>query len=354
MPRIRAWLGRFVAQLRVGAGRSAIPSVDYYFRAALTDLISPPGAAPSARKPIRQLSATLYEADGHLVVIRYVDEEALAYITSKPRRPVHYVIDDMLPIAAECLELPDDYRTRLAGYAETLLPRLLALRPAIIAPSPSILALFPNLACSHLDPCNVVPLRPGLPVCEWPGGRGLRLALLGTRSHRQSLGPLAHVAEGVRAALPQARLTHFMGAIGPHQLTANPIVEARRGLSWPDYRTLMTGEPFDIALTILPESRFNQGRSITKALECAAFGAAGLYSRRPPFADLISDGADGLLLPDAPEAWVEAIVALARDPARVRRLAAGGRDLAVRRGDPERVRRFWLDRLGIADPAPRA
>lgn len=348
-----SWLGRIAARWRRRGNLSALPTGDYYFQSALDDLIARPGEARVDR-PIRQLAATLYETDGHLIIVRYVDDETLDLIAARPRHRLHYIIDDMLPVAGACLELPDAYRTRLARFAETMLPRLLALKPAIIAPSAAIRALFSDLECVHLDPCRVVSVRERASGAERPRDRGLRIVFLGTRSHQQSLIPLAEIAEGLRTALPEARLTHFMGPIGPRALTANPIVEARRGLSWPDYRALMARETFDIALSLLPESRFNQGRSITKALECAAFGAAGLYSRRAPFAGLITDGTDGLLLPDAPEAWIKAILDLARDPAQVRRLADGAADLAARRGDPARVRRFWLERLEIDQPAPHA
>ena len=351
---LSSWFGRFVAGWRRRTASGEIPTADYYFRAALGDLIEHPGESAAYPRPIRRLAATLYEADGHLVVIRTFGEEVLSLIAARPRHRLHYVIDDMLPVAAECLELPADYRGRLARFASTLLPRLLVLKPAIVAPSPAIRSLFPDLECVHLDPCSVVPTRERPAVQDWPDGQGLRIVLLGTRSHQQSLIPLARIAEDVRAALPKARLTHFMGAIGPPALRANPIVEARRGLSWAHYRRLMERETFDIALTYLPESRFNQGRSITKALECAAFGAVGLYSDRTPFAGLVTHGTDGLLLPDAADAWSAAILDLARDPARVHRLAQGGADLAQRRGDPARVRRFWLERLGIGHLASGA
>ena len=91
-------------------------------------------------------------------------------------------------------------------------------------------------------------------------------------------------------------------------------------------------------------------RSITKVMDHAAVGAAGLYSRRQPFADVIENDRNGVLLGDAPEEWIEAIRQLAVDHKRRQALARGGIDLAFRLGNPDITRAFWLDELGISEP----
>ena len=60
-----------------------------------------------------------------------------------------------------------------------------------------------------------------------------------------------------------------------------------------------------------------------KFIDYARQGALGLYSRVPPYEGFVRDGIDGVLLPNEPEAWVDAIVQWAGDPAgRAARAAA--------------------------------
>ena len=58
-------------------------------------------------------------------------------------------------------------------------------------------------------------------------------------------------------------------------------------------------------------------------------GATGIYSDVAPFAGFVRDGIDGLLLPNEPARWVNAIVALAGDTTRRAALAEAARARAL-------------------------
>jgi hypothetical protein len=339
--------------------RPAEPTIDHYLAGPLADRIrlSPePAAALGALRPdlITRIGANTFATASAVVVVRYVTDRELEIIRSRPWAGIYYLIDDVLPVAGDCLELPSDYRRRLARFAATLLPRLLALEPVIVAPNPAILALFPNHVGERLDPAWLSP--PGPPTAmDWRlDGGGLRLAFLGTRSHQASLPHLAATMDLLRDRLPGARLTLFHGRQIPPRLARHPMVESREPVAWEAFHRTLRAACFHIGLGFLTPTPFNRGRSISKVLDHGSAGVAGLYSARPPFEGAVVDGENGLLLGDDAGAWADAVLALAADPARAARLAAGGRFLASRLGDPERVRRFWLARLGMAEIAPPA
>ena len=79
----------------------------------------------------------------------------------------------------------------------------------------------------------------------------------------------------------------------------------------------------------------------------AAFGAAGLYTRQPPFAGIVADGQSGMLLPNDPQAWRDGLLNLVANRGLARSLASGGQVLSQTLGDMRRVRNFWLKELEL-------
>ncbi len=59
-----------------------------------------------------------------------------------------------------------------------------------------------------------------------------------------------------------------------------------------------------------------------KFLESAAVGAAGIYSRLPPYTEHVTHAETGLLVENRPEAWWSALEQLYADAALRRRIAA--------------------------------
>jgi glycosyltransferase involved in cell wall biosynthesis len=286
------------------------------------------------------------------VIVRYVDEDESELIEQEEWTKVYYVLDDMLPIAEGCLELPAAYRQRLARFAHHVLPRILALSPIVVAPSPAILDLFPGRPRLRLDPCL---LQEAADLSHFDAVKGprapLKLAFLGTRSHGAGIDFLASALVDLAGRLPEARTTLFFGKHLPPALRRLGRIDNRQPLDWQEFRRFLAQERFHILLAPLPDTPFNAGRSITKILDAAAVGACGLYSDRRPFRGIVANGENGLLLPDDPSLWVGEIVRLAEDHASARRMAEAGAALARRLGDSQRLRRFWLERLGLARQA---
>ncbi|MGQ0672797.1 MAG: hypothetical protein ACT4N2_07970 [Hyphomicrobium sp.] len=338
---MRRWLGTLLGRRRSGP----IPTADYYFLGALGDLVDETGAG---HRPIVQLGPHTFACQDRLVVIRYATDAELAAIERRRWREVFYVIDDVLPIAAKCLELPEDYRLRLARFVGGQLPRILALDPVVVAPSDAILALFPGRPTVMLAPCTLAcsadldhfdrPIRAHTP---------LKIAFLGTRSHGAGMEFLTAILRTTLKAGNNRRCTMFFGRHLPEELGQLPGLDNRPALDWPKFRAFLTHERFHILLAPLPDTPFNRGRSITKLLDAAAIGACGLFSDRPPFRGPVMHGETGILLDDDAALWSREIDRLERAPGTMRSIAEHGAMLAAKLGDPARVRAFWCDRLGI-------
>ena len=77
----------------------------------------------------------------------------------------------------------------------------------------------------------------------------------------------------------------------------------------------------DVLIAPLDASRFSASKIPIKLLESAAVGAAGVYSRVPPYTDHVIDGETGLLVENREEAWEVALERLHADPELRRRIA---------------------------------
>jgi glycosyltransferase involved in cell wall biosynthesis len=320
-----------------------IPTVDYYFMAALSSLVAGHGR-PEPGRPIARLGPHTLAHRSRVVIFRYTTRSELARLRELGPERVYYLIDDMLPLARACRELPVDYRRRLVRFTRDLLPQILELNPTIIAPSDAILALFPDHAGERLDPALLAVASHHRHFAS-PGP--FRLAFLGTRSHANGFDFLAPVLEQVLTNGQHITLTAFFGRYLPPRIARLPGVENHAPLPWADYRDRMAGERFHALLAPLPDTPFNRGRSLTKLMEAAATGAALLTSVRAPFNDAIETGRDGLLLGDDPAEWIREIQCLTADRDAARSLAEGGARLARRVGDPDRLALFWRERLGF-------
>lgn len=320
-------------------GARATPTADIYFLYGLEGHV---GADDG--RPVRRLGPNLFGCGRRFVLVRYALPEELRSLEMAHPERVYYIIDDDLSAVTADTALPGGYRRRLESFVNRILPRILALQPVVLAPNRRLLAAFAGCETALLEPAHG-------PLCDdfshFDRMRPLRLVFAGTRSHA---GDLADVAAGVARFLdehPSARLTTFLGHSAPAPLARHRLVENRPALDWPQFKAVMAGERFHLALAPFAFTPANNARSANKVNDHAAFGAAGLYGRIPPYIDRITHGRDGMLIDHTPEAWHEALGGLAANPHRTRAIAEAGLALARRHGDPARLRRFWMERLGI-------
>ena len=337
------WGADMLARLASLASRpgwlsAATPTADIYFLNAMRDDVSA-GA-------VQALGPNVYGAGGSYVVLRYANDRELALLEAARPRQVFYVVDDDLEALSRSGDLPAGYRARLSAFVDSSLPRILALADVVLAPNALLLSRFPDHETGLVFPshCSVSDGYAHF------GDGPRRLVFTGSRSHAGDLEVIAPALERLCTAFPQIELTTFLGSAAPPPLRRLANVVNRPALPWASYRRFMETARFHIALAPFRRTPTNECRSHNKVHDHAAFGAAGLYGDILPYREIVSDGADGLLLPPEPEAWFEALATLLDDPASTRRLAEAGGALSRRTGSPALLRTFWRQRLKLETP----
>jgi glycosyltransferase involved in cell wall biosynthesis len=149
------------------------------------------------------------------------------------------------------------------------------------------------------------------------GKRPLVVGLMGTRSHDDDARVVREAWPLVLASGCDVRL-ELVGAV----LDPQPWLELGGRLcepppteqEYPLFMAWWTSElDWDVGLAPLADTPFNATKSPLKVLDLAAAGAAGVFSRVPPYTEAVVSERTGLLVANEPEAWAEAILRLAGD-----------------------------------------
>lgn len=320
-----------------------IPTSTLYFADPLAELIA--GRDDLRNRPIRREGPTLFSCGDALIVIRYLNLKQLEQMEQRRFGRVYLVVDDDLYSLHENDGLPADYRRRLIHYRDGVMRRLLHHVTHVVAPSETILAHYGDKRQILLEPAQ----------CHAAGGlahhkssAGLDVVFAGTRSHLEDIGHIALELAGFFQARPDARLTTFLNGHAPKPLRNLPNAVHLPAMSWGRYRTFVAKNRFHAAIAPALDTDFNRARSLSKLHDHAAYGAAGLYSRQPPFSNHVKHGESGLLLANDPRHWRNALTQLADHRTDAERLAAEGQALSRKLGDMLRVRNFWMSELGLA------
>jgi glycosyltransferase involved in cell wall biosynthesis len=154
---------------------------------------------------------------------------------------------------------------------------------------------------------------------------------------RRQYPTLLRAAALVREQLPNFRLAVIGRGTHMNQVAVQPA--RRLGLDsvvfFPGY---LRGEDYVAGLRALDAKVFmvpGTDGSCRAAREAMASGRAVIATRRGMLPELISDGEDGLLADERPEALAEAILELGRDRERCRAMGDAARRTALRRFAPE-------------------
>jgi hypothetical protein len=91
-----------------------------------------------------------------------------------------------------------------------------------------------------------------------------------------------------------------------------PRVTVIHPMKWPSYRHFIALPGRHIGLAPSLNTPFNQARSYTKVFDITAAGAVGIYAQSGPANEVISHGAEGLLVQMTHSAWIDAIGQLAQ------------------------------------------
>lgn len=155
-----------------------------------------------------------------------------------------------------------------------------------------------------------------------PDGRPPTIGWIGTPGNARYLDPIRPaLAAACRDA--GARLL-LVGAGGAEALGGLPG-EVR---AWDQAREAADLADMDIGVMPLPDSDFERGKCGYKLIQYMAAGRPAVASPVGVNGTIVAEGRTGYL-PAGPEAWTEALLALARDPALRRRMGEAGRERAT-------------------------
>jgi hypothetical protein len=237
-----------------------------------------------------------------VLIVRYAPRDWLQLIARQPPaegRAVLFMDDDM-PAALTSGELPLGYAVRTAW-------RFHSTRAVLQRRGAQLWVSTAALAARHPAAC-ILPPRYLESGSEVPGNP-LTYFYHATAAHRREIEWLLPVVRAVQERVPQARFDLVADARAARPYAGVPGVTVRAPLPWAAYRELPRETRFGLGLAPCLEGPFNRGRAHVKFFEITRFGAAGIYSDRPPYSDVVAHGVNGWLCPDREEAWVEAIVA---------------------------------------------
>jgi len=208
------------------------------------------------------------------VIVRYGRAGDLDRLRRAGAKRIVYIVDDDFAAGATDPGLPEEYREKLAAFAQGDWPALKAAADIVIVPGSVLGELYGAKA-------RIIPPawdRPPASTEHFVGARRIEIVHLGTGSHRGDFAPLAAPLEKLFRAHPRARLTLFAGDAAPDVLKSHPQVVVRRPLSWWRYKRALPRMRFHLALYPLARTPFNAARSANKFYEHALVGAASLMS----------------------------------------------------------------------------
>jgi glycosyltransferase involved in cell wall biosynthesis len=258
-----------------------------------------------------------------VVITRYVEPHwlpALRRFKEQGGRIIYFMDDDLLdPDVTR--DLPSRYAHKIRKYAASKRTFLEQYCDEFWVSSPYLAFKYAHLNATVLHP------RPDPDV--FGQSSSVTVCYHGTASHAAELAWLPPIISAVQKNMEDAHFEVF----GDHQVNKKyrdiPRVSVLHPMSWQNYLAYTGTVRRDIALAPLLPQPFNKGRGPTKFFDFVRMGAVGLYTDVPPYRDFVRNGVDGILLSNEPNAWINAISELAREPARRQAMAAAARTRAV-------------------------
>lgn len=276
------------------------------------------GGGPVVRLDARQPPwPGALQADDFVVVVRYLGP-AWRRLVERHRAGLAglaWFLDDDLLDPAALAELPADYARKLSTLA-------LAHRPWFEAMATQWWLATEALGRKYaaLQP-TVLPLRPP-PELRTARPDTVRVVYHGSASHGRELVWLHAVLSRVQASSDRIQIELIGDLAVNRRFRDLPRVSVLHPMGWANYLAHTRSQRADIGLAPLLPGAFNAGRGAVKFFDYGRMGAFGLYSDVPPYAGFVRHDTDGLLLPNEPDVWAQALLALAAAPQRRAALSA--------------------------------
>ncbi len=154
------------------------------------------------------------------------------------------------------------------------------------------------------------------------GGRGdgpVRFVYIGTIVKLRRLDLLLDAAVSLSTATRNFRIVmigpgddreYFSGRIAAMKLSG--LVELRPAVAYADIPSVVTG--YDVALAFVPDVEDWEYQPTLKVLEYLALGMPIIASDSPPNREFVSEGINGILVPNSPEMLAKAMARFVNEP----------------------------------------
>lgn len=285
-----------------------VPTTDYY----LTPRLSGPASGPVFRFDSRCFdpSAEGLPKGAFVMIVRHANGRWLRFLDRNRERwsGVAYLIDDDIPGALHCDDVPFDYALWTTGRYLAARGGLARVCDRVWMSTAALRARYAGNASTLVEPLAFGPARNAAP----PGCR--RWCYHGTRIHGRELRWLVPVVNAVQRAMPDAEFEVFGGNRVARLFRGIPRVVVLPPRPWPEYVTHCLASDSAVGVAPMLPGGFNAVRSHTKIFDVARCGAVGVFSAREPYVSRLAE-TGAALLPDAPEAWVNEVLRLLQNDA---------------------------------------
>jgi glycosyltransferase involved in cell wall biosynthesis/uncharacterized coiled-coil protein SlyX len=158
-------------------------------------------------------------------------------------------------------------------------------------------------------------LRSSEALTEPAADRPLVIGYLGAPSHKPDLELVLPALESVLERYQDRVLFRLWGMALPRSLARRANVEVLNpGLvDYAQFAAYFGQQEYDICIAPMQDNLFNRCKSWIKFIEYAACGAAGVYSRLPPYEQVVRHRQNGLLA-SSPEEWQACLTELIEHP----------------------------------------
>ena len=299
----QSWTGH-VAVLAPGA----IPTVDFYVTPRLIGLSS--GSVHRFDSRAWDPSSRSLPAGTFVVVVRHASGPWLRFLAKQAGQwsGVAFLMDDDLPAAWRCRELPLDYRLRTSGRFLRVGHGLSRVCDQAWVSTEVLRSRYPDWHPSLVPPLNPFAIR----GAASHGTR--RWCYHGTRAHMLELNWLRPVVEAVQARVPDAEFEVTGGAAVRRLFAGIPRVRVLAPMPWREYAAYCERSELAVGLAPLLPSPFNDARAHVKAFDIAHCGAVGIFSRRAPYVPAL-DTAGATYCGDSQAEWIDRVTHLLTDDA---------------------------------------
>lgn len=280
----------------------------------------------------------LFTQSDILIVFRTLPANWIQYLEKHKRaKRLIYVLDDDLRAAEATAELPEDYRSKIAGFANHHLDQLLNMADTLVVTSAHLIETY-----SESNPVRLNPTALSLPKQISNFDRPTTsIAYHATSSHKADL---KHIEESLINTLNNFNCS-FESLIGkqtPDRLKQHSAVKCKSPKTYASFRRFQSLAKRNICLAPLIETPYNKGKSWIKFLDASAVGAVGVYSNRAPYTEIVQHGINGMLASDDASDWESCLSYLLENPEKAQIMAENALKTARSIGSFKWSYRFWV------------